>query len=499
MSTNKSQEFEPLSNEQIKVNSQYILYDDSGNAQYCDKECYISLTESEIVVHNTNGKSLTSAQFVDIIGAKQSLNSKKNLIKLEIYQYVLKSSIFCSSGSRQLSILTISFKCDASNTDSNENIVKNWVNVINAYAAQSIPQKIPDSNDYAAPKQRKFVVFVNPHSGPGKSLSIWKSYVSHMLSEANVEVELLITTHSNHACDYVQHVEGLLGYAGVATIGGDGILCEVVTGISERSDGEQVFKTVPLLPIPGGSSNGLVKSMLFESGMEYSITNAIFLCLKGSPAPLDMSLVTTASQKKYYSFLMLAWGLISDVDILSETMRWMGEPRLYVAAVYYICRKKTYHGKLSMLLATEDNKSFSPADMPALTEPLPTPDIENPASASVDNSWKVIEGSFTMIWVIQTSHTASSMYSGPGVTLNDGTFTIYVIQDMGRCDMLSLLLTIDSGDFVKNPKIYIYKARAYRLEPLVSEKGLFSMDGEVIEYGPIQSVVLPGHAKINKK
>lgn len=61
---------------------------------------------------------------------------------------------------------------------------------------------------------------------------------------------------------------------------------------------------------------------------------------------------TTKDGKSHISFLSLAWGLVSDVDILSETMRYLGETRLYIAAVYFMIRRRYYDGRLRMKLVS---------------------------------------------------------------------------------------------------------------------------------------------------
>ena len=38
----------------------------------------------------------------------------------------------------------------------------------------------------------------------------------------------------------------------------------------------------------------------------------------------------------------------------------------------------------------------------------------------------------------QTSHASATMHSGPGVELDDGVFTIYVVRDMSRFELLQV-------------------------------------------------------------
>ena len=87
------------------------------------------------------------------------------------------------------------------------------------------------------------------------------------------------------------------------------------------------------------------------------------------------------------------------------------------------------------------------------------------------------------------------MYSCPGAKLNDGVLTILVVRNISRFSLLSMLLGIDNGDHMNHSGVEIYKALAYRLEPLTTE-GLYSLDGEVVEYGPIQGVVQPSAMRV---
>ena len=178
------------------------------------------------------------------------------------------------------------------------------------------------------------------------------------------------------------------------------------------------------------------------------------------------------------------------IDILSETMRWMGETRLYVAALYFILKGASYAGKLSFVpVKPQQNgvdieagsKSFT---LPPITEPFDDEDVQ------------IIEDDFKLVWIVQTSHSTGSVKSGPNVELDDGVFTIFVIRSGSRCEMLSLLLMMDDGNHINHSRVEVYKVTKFRLEPKTT-KGIYSLDGEVVEYGPIQGVIKPSHAKVS--
>ena len=469
----------------IIISEECIISDISGDSRYRRQHCHIFLYPSKLVLLDKHEKLLCSISMVDIVGARYTTD--KSVVNLDVFHYPLEGGVCCFGVPPKIRkedhlriVVSTSLPID------------NWVNALNALATNQPLNLVEDKLSlFDMPRKRKFVAYVNPHSGPGHSLHIWNKYVKHVFEEANIDVTLLITTHAKHACNHICNLDNLISFDGIVTIGGDGILAEIVEGIGLRSDAISIFKTVPLIPIPGGTSNGLVKSILYECNLDYGVLNMIFVAIKGTPVKLDMSMVTTKSSLKYRSFLMLGWGLISDIDILSERMRWMGEFRMYVAAVYFILRNHHYHGKISMLLSTQNNEQLIESDVPELNQSIPVADPEKGNEAS---GWVVIEGVFSLILIVQTTHVSKSMYSGPGVTLNNGEFIIYVVKGLGRLQLASLLLQFDSGEFVTHPKVQTYKVRAYRLEPLETEKGLFTMDGEVIEYGPIQSVIMPGYA-----
>ena len=60
-------------------------------------------------------------------------------------------------------------------------------------------------------------------------------------------------------------------------------------------------------------------------------------------------------------------------------------------------------------------------------------------------------------------------------------------------------LNIVAAFDVDEDKVEFIKAYAYRLEPIVFNSdadGIYSLDGEVVEYGPIQASVLPAAARV---
>ena len=80
---------------------------------------------------------------------------------------------------------------------------------------------------------------------------------------------------------------------------------------------------------------------------------------------------------------------------------------------------------------------------------------------------------------------------------SDGFMTILYCDDCTTFELLNLLIEMDSGSHIKNPKIKQYKAKAFRYEPLnLNDKGLLTLDGELLNYGPCQAKIIPSAAVV---
>ena len=181
---------------------------------------------------------------------------------------------------------------------------------------------------------------MNPFSGRKKAPGIYKSKVAPILAKSHVDHELLLTERAGHAAEVGRTVD-LDKYDALVTISGDGLLNEVINGLMTHADWQKaVKKTVAV--IPGGTSHAIAHSI----GL-YDPYHAVLNIIKFDVRPLDMFAVVQAGQPTRYGFLCFLWGLMSDVDIGSETIRWAGEARMTIAAVMRIMSPHRYRARLS--------------------------------------------------------------------------------------------------------------------------------------------------------
>ncbi|CAB3370910.1 Hypothetical predicted protein [Cloeon dipterum] len=220
---------------------------------------------------------------------------------------------------------------------------------------QDYMAEIPNSGE-----DRRLLVFVNPKSGSGKAKEMFERRVVPLLIDAELPYDLHLTSGPNDARRFVRQRHDLTStYSDIVIVSGDGLMFEVINGLLERPDWGEACQ-LGLGIIPGGSGNGLAKSVSFAQGEPYSQNPVLVSALnvvKGHKAPMDLirvetkSLVPDSPSKILYSFLSIGWGLISDIDIESERLRSIGGQRFTIWSLARLVGLRTYRGRLSYSIA----------------------------------------------------------------------------------------------------------------------------------------------------
>lgn len=153
-------------------------------------------------------------------------------------------------------------------------------------------------------------------------------------------------------------------YQGVLCCSGDGIVHEVINAMFHREDKEEFINSVPVGVIPGGSANGYAKSLCEASGEVCTPENCAYIISKGQVKDVDVLEIETPSrEKKIYSFLSIAWGIIADIDLESEAVRCCGPFRFTLyGALRWMCLRES----LASLYYLPQNSSLSLDEIPSL-------------------------------------------------------------------------------------------------------------------------------------
>ena len=318
---------------------------------------------------------------------------------------------------------------------------------------------------------RHLQILINPNSGRGKAIKIF-ARVRPLFDRANLSYSV---TKTSSAADTqcLAYSLNLKKVDGLIIVGGDGTIHDAIAGLMSRPDNDAAIN-LPIGVIPGGTGNGLCRSLLESAGESYDPVNAAFVIAKGRQQSFDLALVRQTN-RRYYSFLSLAWGLISDVDIESEKIRFFGALRFDLYALFLMCVKRTYKGRFSFVTHPDCQLWMKNSDL----------------------SCQVIEDDFVFIWAMNTPWAAHDMNVTPHAKLNDGAIDVLIMrQGTPRLEILQALLLCGRGKHLHLPHLEYYKVSSFKLEPL-SDRGIFVVDGEPVDYSTIEIEVQPNAAYIN--
>ncbi|XP_055079834.1 sphingosine kinase 1 [Periophthalmus magnuspinnatus] len=358
----------------------------------------------------------------------------------------------------------------------------------------------------------RVMILVNPNSGRGQALQLFSGHVQTMLTEASVPYKLVITEAKNHARELVRKVD-LTQWDALVILSGDGLLFEVINGLMDREDWQQAIQT-PLGILPGGSGNALAASVHHYSQAppawnEELLLSCGFMLCKGLVGSMDLVSVHLSSRQRLFSFLSIAWGFVADVDVESEKYRHVGPIRFLMGTLVRLATLRVYQGRLAYLPVDETSKiqkgnsspiktsveTQSDGNTKALLLDSLLPSLDEP----VPESWTVVkEEDFVLVLAIYQSHLAEDLWAAPGALPDDGAIHLfYVVAGISRPALLRLFLAMEKGGHLDCgcPYLVYEKVKAFRLEPLTPQ-GMIAVDGETVEYGPLQAQVHPGIARL---
>ncbi|XP_068148038.1 sphingosine kinase 2 [Drosophila tropicalis] len=521
---------------------------------------------------------------------------------LYVFAYVLKKKSLRSELHRERTVLTLRFRSFDSFED-NMREADRWYRALRWQLHQTLEDIFVDRTNEE--RRRRVLVLLNPKSGSGNGREVFNMHVSPVLNEAEVPYDLYVTKHSNFASELMS-TRRLDAWCCVVAVGGDGLFHEIVNGLMQREDWEQVLPNIALGIIPCGSGNGLARSIAHGYNEPYfskPVLGAALTVISGRSSPMDVVRVQL-KERSVYSFLSIGWGFISDVDIESERLRMFGYQRFTIWTLYRLANLRTYNGRVSYLpshqtgqrvggmegmqeptlrmlqssrsynttlnkqqllnvpaslhhsveclpsefadvisLETSINQSFrsrcdswlsggsrrsyyysisdsiyhSLADESDLAEqsqiygassylenrpqnfgpPSSLPDLDQPLSP--EDGWQVEEGEFIMMHAVYQTHLGIDCHFAPKAQMNDGTIHLILIRGgISRPHLLSFLYNMSSGTHlpeVNNQYVKVLPVRAFRLEPH-DNHGIITIDGERVEFGPLQAEVLPGIARV---
>ncbi|KAK7400492.1 hypothetical protein VNO78_11700 [Psophocarpus tetragonolobus] len=348
-------------------------------------------------------------------------------------------------------------------------------------------------------RPKKLFVFVNPFGGTKSATSIFRDQVKPLLQDAQIQLTVQETKHQLHAKQVVQSLD-CSKYDGIVCVSGDGILVEVVNGLLQRQDWDTAIK-MPLGVVPAGTGNGMAKSLLDSVGDPCTVPDAVLAIIRGHKRSLDVATITQG-KTRFFSVLMLAWGLVADIDIESEKYRWMGSARIDFYALTRIFHLRHYIGCLYFVPApgfeaygettgypgTSTNKGSNNDLINGETVKLQRIGYQGPEIDLENLSWRVLNGPFISVWLHNVPWGAENTQAAPDAKFSDGYLDLIIVNNCPKLPLLSLMSDLNNGGHVKSRYVMYLKAKVLVLEPGPrlrdqEKEGIIDADGEVLARG----------------
>ncbi|KAK4644101.1 sphinganine kinase lcb4 [Podospora bellae-mahoneyi] len=382
-----------------------------------------------------------------------------------------------------------------------------------------------------AVRRKRAWVLVNPHAGPGGADKIWDKQVKPIFEAARIPMTIVRTTYSGEAVDLAQVLD-IDNYDIAIPCSGDGLPHEVFNGLAKRPDARRALSKIAVCHIPCGSGNAMSCNLYGT----HRPTLAALAIIKGIPTPLDLVSITQG-EERFISFLSQALGVIADLDLGTEHLRWMGAARFTVGFLMLVLQKKTYPCDIAVKVEIEHKESvkrhyrervtLGSADVEASNgsgqsracdgtdaDGCPTTSSSPSPSAAVDDGgpglpplkYGTVMDKLPEGWELVPYEKLGSFYCGnmaymapdanffSAALANDGLMDLIITQgDVSPLKSVGLQMAVDTGEFFDSPLVTYRKISAYRLIPRNAGKGGYlSIDGEARPFEPFQAEIHQG-------
>ena len=290
---------------------------------------------------------------------------------------------------------------------------------------------------------KDYLIIYNPISGRGvakRNINKIKS----MFYNKNIKCSIKESQYKGQITELCKNSKN---YCNIIIVGGDGTFNEAINGLMQNKS----INSISVGFIPGGTGNSLMHDLNATS-----YESAVNIILRGKTKKIDV-LELDFFNKKEYSINIVGWGMVSDINVLAEKLRFIGSSRYTIASLYYIFKVHSRKAKIII----DDKEQIS---------------------------------DFLFILNLNTIHTGKGMKAAPKALLDDGLIDIIILKpSITKFALLKLLPQIYTGEHINSEHIEYITAKKIEIYPLYNET--LNIDGEMKCKTPLSISILP--KKIN--
>ncbi|CAK7272769.1 sphinganine kinase lcb4 [Sporothrix epigloea] len=368
------------------------------------------------------------------------------------------------------------------------------------------------------PQRRRAYVLVNPHAGTGSAMKKWEEEARPLMDAARMSLAVVTTTYGGQAVELCAALD-IDAYDMVIACSGDGLPHECFNGLGKRPDARRALEKIAVAHVPCGSGNAMACNLY---GSHHASVAALAI-VKGVAAPLDLASITYG-ETRLLSFLSQAVGVVAEVDLATEGLRWMGSARFTWGFIERLLARKVYPCDLSVrveIAQKEDVKAhylLHQAGSQALTSTDDTHSTVDEASSSVNDvglpplRYGTVNDPIPGDWETIPAEKMGNFYCGnmplmaadaaffAAALMTDGLMDLITIDgDISPTKSLGMLMRVEDNRLFDHPLVRYRKISGFRLTPKNQKDGYISIDGERIPFAPFQSEVHKGLGRVIAK
>ena len=286
------------------------------------------------------------------------------------------------------------------------------------------------------------LLIINPVSGTGSHQNAIR------IVEQRINRKYLDQYTSEHRDDIARFIESynISELENILILGGDGTISEVIQGLLQN---DQWNESKPaIIPLGGGSGNGLAVSLLSSRYLNLTTENALEL-LRYEKKKLDIGNCRIDGTTSIPSFLSVTYGFVSDLDIETEWLRFIGSFRFTLGAIWNLVWMRTY--RLDLEYWDEDNQHHT------------------------------IDRDVVMFLASNVSHIASDFLVSETIRPNDQVFHLKILPGgISRMRMANIMLSIESQGTDPYEEFITVRAKRFILRRS-RDQGIVCIDGESVD------------------
>ncbi|TBU50861.1 ATP-NAD kinase-like domain-containing protein [Dichomitus squalens] len=375
-------------------------------------------------------------------------------------------------------------------------------------SAAAFTSSVMHSAYYGLTPRRRLKVIVNPKSGPGKGAKHFRKRVEPIFRAARCHVAVTFTSRARHAQEIAQALP-LDDFDAVVVLSGDGSIYEVFNGFAAHADPARAFR-MPVTPVPTGSGNGSSNNLLGREAAK-DLAMAALNAIKGHPMSIDLVSILQ-NGKRTISFMTSCLGVMANLDLGTEHLRFMGSQRFVVGFLREVIKHRSYPYRVSIKVAESDKYKMvetldavrahaqavhgtaaSPYNASAAPTSKGLPELKHIGpGADVDgDGWITFAKPVMYVYAGKGPFVSKDLMQFPVSHPDDGLIDVVISERTTRLAMIKGMDGSERGEQYWMDIQHYFKAYAYRVEPL-APKGYLSIDGEAYPHETFEAEVHQG-------